>query len=58
MTESSVTEIGAELEKLEAKIREVKKRVPAHSVKPAVMMELLDLEDQRDLLLRKLPGVG
>ena len=54
MTESAATEIGRELEELEEKIREVKKRLPAHSVKPPVMMELLDLEDRRDLLLKKL----
>ena len=54
MNESSLVEIGLELEELESRIREVKKRLPAHSVKPPVMMELLDLEDKRDVLLNKL----
>ena len=54
MNESSMVEIGLELEELESRIREVKKRLPAHSVKPPVMMELLDLEDKRDVLLNKL----
>lgn len=58
MTEISQTEIERELEELESRIEEVKKRLPAHSVKPPVMMELLELEDRRDLLLKKLePGV-
>jgi len=30
----------------------VRKRIPAHSVKPLIMMELLELEDRRDVLLR------
>ncbi len=39
---------------LEAEITETKKRLPAHSVKPQVMMDLLVLEDERDDLLAKL----
>lgn len=36
------------LNELEKKIEEVKKRMPAHSVKPPIMMELFELEDERD----------
>jgi hypothetical protein len=57
MAESSLAEITEELGELEAQIREMKRRLPAHSVKPPLMMELLDLEDRRDLLLKKL-GTG
>jgi hypothetical protein len=39
---------------LEAAIAETKKRVPAHSIKPPVMMDLLNLEDERDLILDEL----
>lgn len=39
---------------LEEKIAETKRRLPAHSVKPPVMMDLLELEDEQDLLLKKL----
>jgi flagellar hook-associated protein FlgK len=28
--------------------------MPAHSVKPAIMAELIDLEDERDNLVRQL----
>jgi len=42
------------LRAIEAEIEEVKKRLPAHSVKPPLMMELLALEDERDALKEKL----
>ncbi len=42
------------LEALEEKIKETKKRLPAHSVKPPVMMDLLELEDEYDDVLRKI----
>jgi hypothetical protein len=39
---------------LEVLINETKARLPAHSVKPPVMMDLLDYEDEFDELLSKL----
>jgi hypothetical protein len=36
------------LKQLEEKIKEVKLQLPAHSIKPPLMMELLALEDERD----------
>jgi hypothetical protein len=36
------------LKQLEEKIKEVKLHLPAHSIKPPLMMELLALEDERD----------
>ncbi len=48
--------IEKKLQELEEEIAETKKRLPAHSVKPAVMMDLLDLEDERDELLASLSG--
>ena len=39
---------------LEAEIAEAKARLPAHSVKPAQMMPLLELEDELDTLLKRL----
>ena len=48
----------AELEKrlkaVEAQIQETKQRLPAHSVKPPIMMELITLEDERDEILSQL----
>ena len=39
------------LRELDEEITETKKRLPAHSVKPPVMMDLLTLEDEHDALL-------
>jgi len=39
---------------LDHEIRETKKRLPAHSVKPAVMMDLLALEDEYDDVMRQI----
>ena len=50
----SRTQIESRLRELEEQIAETRKRLPAHSVKPPVMMDLLALEDERDLLLARL----
>jgi HAMP domain-containing protein len=42
------------LRELEAAIRETEARLPAHSVKPPVMMELLALEDEYEALLQQI----
>lgn len=46
--------IQRRLQQLEEEIAETLRRLPAHSVKPPVMIDLLALEDERDLLLKKL----
>jgi hypothetical protein len=51
---SEVELLKKQLEMLDEEIAETVRRVPAHSAKPPVMMDLLELEDQRDLLLKKL----
>jgi hypothetical protein len=48
------SEIEQRLKRLEERITEVQKRLPAHSVKPPIMHELLALEDERDALLKTL----
>lgn len=45
------------LEKIEKKIEEAKLHLPAHSVKPPVMMMLLDFEDERDAILKKIHSI-
>ena len=42
------------LQELDKEITETKKRLPAHSVKPPVMMDLLTLEDEYDDLLKQI----
>lgn len=51
---SEVAQLKKRLNKLDKEIAETMRRVPAHSVKPPVMMDLLQLEDERDQLLKKL----
>ena len=46
--------LEAQLKELHEKIAEVKKRMPAHSVKPPIMMELFALEDERDALEKQI----
>lgn len=40
-------EIQKRIEKLEEEIQDVKGRMPAHSVKPHLMMELIEREDEK-----------
>ncbi len=42
------------LKKIEKKIDEAKLHLPAHSIKPPVMMTLLDLEDERDAIMAQI----
>ena len=51
---SEIVRIQERLRQLEEEIAETMRRLPAHSVKPPVMMDLLELEDERDQLLKKL----
>ena len=41
------------LRDLETEIAETKRRLPAHSVKPPIMTDLLELEDEYDALLKQ-----
>jgi len=46
------------LKKIEKKIEEAKQHLPAHSIKPPVMMVLLDLEDERDAIMEQINSIG
>lgn len=49
-----IAQLQKSLHQIEKKIRETKKRLPAHSAKPQIMMELFDLEDEYLELSQKL----
>jgi hypothetical protein len=49
----TLEDLEKRIQHLEVEIQETRKRLPAHSVKPPVMMELLDLEDEHDRLLKR-----
>ena len=46
--------IEAEIRKLESEIEEQRLRIPPHSVNPAMVMELEELETRRDQLRAEL----
>mgnify|MGYP000097274507 CR=1 FL=1 len=50
----STQELEQRLAQLDAEIAEARQRLPAHSVKPAVMHMLLDLEDEYDRILQEI----
>jgi hypothetical protein len=54
----TLDELKRELKDLDEKIAEAERRLPAHSTKPATMMMLLDLEDQRDALLAQIKSLS
>ena len=51
---NTINELKERLAELDTLITETKKRLPAHSTKPPVMMDLIDLEDEYDSVLRKI----
>ena len=51
---NTLDELNKRLRELDEEITETKKRLPAHSVKPPVMMDLLALEDEYDALLKQI----
>jgi hypothetical protein len=46
-----------QLQGIEAQLQELKNRLPAHSVKPVMMRELLELEDERNDLLDQIQSL-
>jgi len=50
----TIEALRKKLESLDCEIAETKKRLPAHSVKPPVMMDLLALEDEYDAVLKQI----
>lgn len=51
---ASIEKLQRRLEELAEEIEETKRRLPAHSVKPPVMQDLLRLEDEYDEVLEQI----
>ena len=47
-------ELEKKLAEIENQILETEKRMPAHSVKPPIMMALFELEEQKDEVMAQL----
>jgi predicted nucleic acid-binding Zn-ribbon protein len=51
---TTISELKQRLADIEAEIRAVEERLPAHSAKPAIMQELFDIEEKREELVKEL----
>jgi uncharacterized protein YqcC (DUF446 family) len=47
-------ELRKKLEEIDQQILETENHLPAHSVKPPIMQEIFELEDQREAILAQL----
>ena len=52
-----IEELEKALKALNERIEDVEKRLPAHSVKPPIMTELFELEDEREAVLKQLEAL-
>ena len=57
MAMKTVEALEKRLKELDEKIRDAEQRLPAHSVKPPIMTELFDLEDERADVLAQLKAL-
>ncbi len=53
----TLEDLKKRLAELDEAIQETKRRMPAHSVKPPVMMDLLILEDEYDEILQQINAI-
>jgi hypothetical protein len=49
-----INSLKMRLTALDEKIRAVENQLPAHSVKPPIMTQLFELEDERDAVFKEL----
>jgi len=56
--DTTLTHLKERLRQLDQLISETKKRLPAHSVKPPVMMDLLALEDEYEAVLAEITSLS
>ena len=54
----TIPELESRLQQIGFDIEEARRRLPAHSVKPSQMMVLIDLEDEREAILKQLKSMG
>jgi uncharacterized protein (UPF0335 family) len=49
-----IEELEKRLSTLDAKIKDVEDRLPAHGIKPPIMTQLFELEDERETVFKRL----
>ena len=52
--ENDIDSLKIRLKELDEKIKAVEKQLPAHSVKPPIMTQLFELEDERETVYKEL----
>lgn len=55
---TTVDELKKRIRTIDDELREVEARLPAHSVKPPLMIRLFALEDEREALLQRLRSIS
>jgi hypothetical protein len=50
-------ELEEKLKALDAKIKDVEDRLPAHGIKPPIMTQLFELEDEREAIQKQLDAL-
>jgi hypothetical protein len=53
----AIKKLTTRLETLKQEIEETKKRLPAHSIKPPIMHQLFDLEDEYYAILNQIEAL-
>ena len=51
---NDIQSLKMKLKELDEKIKAIEKQLPAHSVKPPIMTQLFELEDERDAVFNEL----
>ena len=51
---NTITTLKIRLQELDREIQMVEEQLPAHSVKPPIMRQLFELEDERDAIFKEL----
>jgi prefoldin subunit 5 len=52
-----IEELEKKLNILDEKIKDVEDRLPAHGIKPPIMTELFELEDEREAVSKQLEAI-
>ena len=50
----AINTLKIRLQELDREIQMVEEQLPAHSVKPPIMKQLFELEDERDVIFKEL----
>jgi hypothetical protein len=56
-TQRKIKELEKKLSTLDDKIKDVEDRLPAHGIKPPIMTELFELEDEREAVWKQLEAL-